>query len=637
MEKGEIRINTENIFPIIKKAVYSDHEIFLRELVSNSVDAISKRRMASIAGDCENTDNPQVKITINREKLLLMISDNGIGMNDEEIKKYINQVAFSSAEEFLEKYQKDDDEFIGHFGLGFYSSFMVAGKVDIITRSALKGSKSFKWSCDGSPNFSLEETERDEIGTDIILHLLEEEKEFIEPERIKSLIKKYCDFMPIDVLFEGEIINKKNPPWRKQPNELKDDDYIELYKYLYPFQGDPLLWIHLNTDYPYNIQGILYFPKLTGRADWEKGEIKLYCNQVFVSDSIKEIVPKYLLPLRGVIDSTDIPLNVSRSALQTDRKVRSISSFISKKIANKLKDLLRNEPEFYAEIWDSISAFVKIGVIEDEKFAELTQNNIIFETKLGSDKSYKDIKKLVDEKTLIKYNERFFTTLTNYKDRNKSYDEKKIIYCSDEISQTNPLNLWLSNGREVLKADPLIDAQFLPWFENKNDQYQFQRVDSEINEEFNKKTPEIVDKDGNSNVDNLKDIISKALNDEKVTVQIQSITNKNSPPAMILLPEQMRRINDMGAYMEQRLPTLPEYHILLINKDHPLIEGLTKIPGNNIIVSEKDSNKSNLSEKIVNHVYEMAKLSIGGLDQKQIVNLQLNNAELITELLKSHK
>tara|TARA_Y100001970_G_scaffold257743_1_gene336900 strand:+ start:4848 stop:6761 length:1914 start_codon:yes stop_codon:yes gene_type:complete len=637
MEKGEIRINTENIFPIIKKAVYSDHEIFLRELVSNSVDAISKRRMASIAGDCENTDNPQVKITINREKLLLMISDNGIGMNDEEIKKYINQVAFSSAEEFLEKYQKDDDEFIGHFGLGFYSSFMVAGKVDIITRSALKGSKSFKWSCDGSPNFSLEETERDEIGTDIILHLLEEEKEFIEPERIKSLIKKYCDFMPIDVLFEGEIINKKNPPWRKQPNELKDDDYIELYKYLYPFQGDPLLWIHLNTDYPYNIQGILYFPKLTGRADWEKGEIKLYCNQVFVSDSIKEIVPKYLLPLRGVIDSTDIPLNVSRSALQTDRKVRSISSFISKKIANKLKDLLRNEPEFYAEIWDSISAFVKIGVIEDEKFAELTQNNIIFETKLGSDKSNKDIKKLVDEKTLIKYNERFFTTLTNYKDRNKSYDEKKIIYCSDEISQTNPLNLWLSNGREVLKADPLIDAQFLPWFENKNDQYQFQRVDSEINEEFNKKTPEIVDKDGNSNVDNLKDIISKALNDEKVTVQIQSITNKNSPPAMILLPEQMRRINDMGAYMEQRLPTLPEYHILLINKDHPLIEGLTKIPGNNIIVSEKDSNKSNLSEKIVNHVYEMAKLSIGGLDQKQIVNLQLNNAELITELLKSHK
>ncbi len=256
MEKGEIRINTENIFPIIKKAVYSDHEIFLRELVSNSIDAISKRRMASMAGDCDSTDNPQVNISINKESNCLTISDNGIGMTDNEIKKYINQVAFSSAEEFLEKYKKNDDEFIGHFGLGFYSSFMVAERVDIVTKSAVNNSKAFKWSCDGSPNYILEESERDEIGTDVILNLLDEEKEFAEPERIKTLIKKYCDFMPIDVLLEGEVINKKNPPWRKQSNELKDEDYIELYRYLYPFQGDPLLWVHLNTDYPYNIQGI---------------------------------------------------------------------------------------------------------------------------------------------------------------------------------------------------------------------------------------------------------------------------------------------------------------------------------------------------------------------------------------------
>ena len=239
MQKGKIRINTENIFPIIKKAVYSDHEIFLRELVSNSVDAISKRRMASFAGDCENCESPQVKITLNREKNTLTISDNGIGMNDEEIKKYINQVAFSSAEEFLEKYKKDNDEFIGHFGLGFYSSFMVSEKVEIITRSAIGESKSFKWTCDGSPSFTLEDSERDDIGTDVILYLLDEEKEFIEPARIKSLIKKYCDFMPIDVLLEGESINKKNPPWRKNPSELKDEDYIELYKYLYPYQGEP--------------------------------------------------------------------------------------------------------------------------------------------------------------------------------------------------------------------------------------------------------------------------------------------------------------------------------------------------------------------------------------------------------------
>ena len=632
MQKGKIRINTENIFPIIKKAVYSDHEIFLRELVSNSVDAISKRRMASFAGDCENCESPQVKITLDREKNTLTISDNGIGMNDEEIKKYINQVAFSSAEEFLEKYKKDNDEFIGHFGLGFYSSFMVSEKVEIITRSAIGESKAFKWTCDGSPSFTLEDSERDDIGTDVILYLLDEEKEFIEPARIKSLIKKYCDFMPIDVLLEGESINKKNPPWRKNPSELKDEDYIELYKYLYPYQGEPLLWIHLNTDFPYNIQGILYFPKLSGRADWEKGEIKLYCNQVFVSDSIKEIVPRYLLPLRGVIDSTDIPLNVSRSALQTDRKVRSISSFISKKIANKMKDLLRNEPEFYAEIWDSISAFVKIGVMEDEKFSELSQKNIIFETKLGLNF---DKEKEIENKFLIKFNDKFFTTLENYSNRNKKEDDNKIIYCTDEISQSNALNLWLSNEREVIKADPLIDAQFIPWLESQNEKYQFQRVDSEINDNLDKDTPEIVDKDGKSNSDNIKEIITKALNNEKVTVKVQSLKNNNAPPALILLPEQMRRINDMGAYMEQKMPGLPEFHVLLVNKDHPLINGLIKLTDKKLILDEKVSDESSTTERIVNHIYEIAKLTVGGLDQKQIVNLQLNNAELITELLNS--
>ena len=631
MEKGEIRINTENIFPIIKKAVYSDHEIFLRELVSNSVDAISKRRMASIAGDCENCLKPQVNISIDREKNILKISDNGIGMTDDEIKKYINQVAFSSAEEFLEKYTKGEDEFIGHFGLGFYSSFMVAEKVEIITKSSIKNNKSFKWSCDGSPNFTIEESNREEEGTDVLLYLLEEEKEFIEPERIKSLIKKYCDFMPIDVLLEGEIINKKNPPWRLKPQELKKEDYIELYKYLYPFQGDPLLWIHLNTDYPYNIQGILYFPKLSGRADWEKGEIKLFCNQVFVSDSIKEIVPKYLLPLRGVIDSTDIPLNVSRSALQTDRKVRSISSFISKKIASKLKDLLKNEPEFYADIWNSIAAFIKIGVIEDEKFADLVEPSVLFETKIN-DKS--KVKELLKNKTLIEKNDKFFTTLENYQNRNKNENKNKILYCSDVISQSNALNLWLSKENEVLIADPLIDSQFLPWLESKNSSYQFQRVDSDIDESDEKNEKEIVDKDGNSSSDKIKALFVEALSNEKITVKVQSINNKNAPPAMILLPEQMRRINDMGAYMEQKIPGLPEYHVLLVNKDHPIVSGLSKISNKKVITGKSDE-KNKLSEKVVNHIYDMAKLSVGGLEQKEIASLQLNNADVISCLINS--
>tara|TARA_Y100001978_G_scaffold201695_1_gene220661 strand:- start:4609 stop:5928 length:1320 start_codon:yes stop_codon:yes gene_type:complete len=439
--------------------------------------------------------------------------------------------------------------------------------------------------------------------------------------------------MPIDVLLENEIINKKNPPWRKQPSELKDEDYIELYKYLYPYQGDPLMWIHLNTDFPYNLQGILYFPKLTGRADWEKGEIKLFCNQVFVSDSIKEIVPKYLLPLRGVIDSTDIPLNVSRSALQTDRKVRSISSFISKKIANKMKDLLKSKPEFYAEIWDSISAFIKIGVIEDDKFAELVRDNIIFETKLSSNF---DTKKELETKSLIKHKDKYFTTLSNYQVRNKDIDKNKVIYFTDEISQSNALNLWLSNDREVIKADPIIDTQFLPWLESKNENLQFHRVDSEINEDLDKESTEIVDKDGKSSSENLKEIISKSLNDEKVTVKIQSINSKNAPPAMILLPEQMRRISDMGAYMEQKIPGLPEYHVLLVNKEHPLIKGLENLSNKKIILNNNVSEEDSLANKIANQVYNMAKLSVGGLDQKQIANLQMDNASLITELLNSN-
>ena len=323
---------------------------------------------------------------------------------------------------------------------------------------------------------------------------------------------------------------------------------------------------------------------------------------------------------------------MSRSALQTDRKVRSISSFISKKIANKLKDLLKNTPEFYTEIWDSISAFIKIGAIEDEKFAELVENSIIFETIINSEK---DVKKYLDDKSLIKSKEKFYTTLSNYKERNNIVDSKKIIYCSDVIGQSSALNICLSDNKEVIKSDPLIDAQFLPWIESKNENYQFQRVDSEINELEDKESKEIVDKDGKSNTDNLKDIIAKALNNEKVTVKVQSLKSKDAPPAMILLPEQMRRINDMGAYMEQKMPGLPEFHVLLINKEHPLIAGLIKITGNKIILDKKDPVENPLASKIANHVYDMAKLSVGGLDQEQIIKLQNNNADLISDLLKT--
>ncbi len=626
IEEGQIQIHTENIFPIIKKAVYSDHEIFLRELISNSVDAIQKRKMASLAGDCENVDEPKVELSINKEAKTITISDNGIGMTKEEVKKYINQVAFSSAEEFLEKYKQTDEAIIGHFGLGFYSSFMVSKNVELITQSAQKHKETTKWSCDGSPNFTLENTIREKPGTDVILYLMEEELEYLEPSRIKTLIKKYCDFMPVQVLLEGEVINKMNPPWRESPNTLKDEEYIELYKYLYPFQGDPLFWIHLNTDYPYDLQGILYFPKITGRADWENGEIKLYCNQVFVSDSIKEVVPRYLLPLRGIIDSTDIPLNVSRSALQTDRKVRSIGNFVSKKISSKLKDIKKESEEFYAEIWESIGPFIKIGAMEDEKFAEQIKDIVIFPTKLGIGDN--------NSENLINLNNKKFTTIESYLNRIDSKKEKKVVYCTDEISQANALKLWNCQGVEVLITDTLIDSQFISWLESKDSNLKFQRVDSELDEDLKDDSPEITDKDGEKQSDGLKELIKEALNNEKITIQIQALKGENSIPAMILLPEQMRRINDVGALMEQRLPGLPEYHVLLINKNHPLVSGLIKLKSSSIITGQEGvSSNENLSKDIARHLYDIAKLSIGGLEPKSIADFQNRNSELMGKLI----
>jgi len=485
LEQGQIQIHTENIFPIIKKAVYSGHEVFLRELVSNGVDAISKRRMASMGGDCSEGPEPTISIRIDREANTLTISDNGIGMNADEVKRYINQVAFSSAEDFLEKYKQESDAIIGHFGLGFYSSFMVAKQVELVTLSARPDSQAVRWSCDGSPNFSLEAAERSEPGTDVILHLMEEELEYIEPSRIRNLITTYCDFMPVQVQLEGETINKREAPWRKSPRDLTDDDYIQLYRYLYPFQGDPLLWVHLNTDYPYNLQGILYFPKLTGRADWEKGEIRLYCNQVFVSDSIKEVVPRYLLPLRGVIDSPDIPLNVSRSALQTDRRVRSIGAFVAKKVGDRLKQLHQDEPKRYAEIWESLAPFIKIGAMEDDKFAEQVADLVLFATSATAQEGGEA--ELANPDPIPAEGDKAFTTLAGYRARLTSDHATRILYCTDEAGQAGPLALWKGQGAEVLLADTFIDTQFIPWLEMRHGELKFQRVVAELDDSLQDK------------------------------------------------------------------------------------------------------------------------------------------------------
>ena len=626
-EQGQIQIHTENIFPIIKKAVYSGHEVFLRELVSNGVDAISKRRMASMAGDCSEGPEGKISVRIDREAKTLTISDNGIGMTADEVKRYINQVAFSSAEDFLEKYKQESDAIIGHFGLGFYSSFMVAKQVELVTRSARGEAEAVRWSCDGSPNFSLEAAERSEPGTDVILHLMEEEEEYIEPARIRTLITTYCDFMPVEVELEGETVNKREAPWRKSPRELTDEDYIELYRYLYPFQGDPLLWVHLNTDYPYNLQGILYFPKSTGRADWEKGEIKLYCNQVFVSDSIKEVVPRYLLPLRGVIDSPDIPLNVSRSALQTDRRVRSIGNFVAKKVGDRLKQLHRDEPKRYAEIWESLAPFIKIGAMEDEKFADQVAELVLFGTTAAAAEG-----DAADP--IAAEGGKAFTTLGGYRSRLSSDNDKRILYCTDEAGQAGALALWKSQGAEVLLADTFIDSQFIPWLEYRHEELKFQRVDSELDDSLQDKESELSDAEGKDNSEKLRDLFKAALSNDKVTIQVQALKGENAPAALILLPEQMRRMNDMGALMEQRLPGLPEHHVLLVNRKHRLVEGLIKLSAGSVLTGTGSSPSQELADSLGRHLYEMARLAVGGLEPNELAGFQQRSCDLMGQLME---
>ncbi|MFN6339504.1 MAG: molecular chaperone HtpG [Cyanobacteriota bacterium] len=638
LEEGQIQIHTENIFPIIKKAVYSGHEVFLRELVSNGVDAINKRRMAALAGDCGEGEAGQINIRIDRDAKTITISDNGIGMTAEEVKRYINQVAFSSAEEFLSKYKSDADAIIGHFGLGFYSSFMVASQVDIVSLSARPGAEAVRWSCDGSPKFSLAGAERSEPGTDVILHLLEEELEYLEPSRLRTLITTYCDYLPVEVRLEGEKANKMEAPWRRSARDLTDQDYIDFYHYLYPFQGDPLLWVHLNTDYPYSLQGILFFPKITGRADWEKGEIRLYCNQVFVSDSIKEVVPRFLLPLRGVLDSPDIPLNVSRSALQTDRRVRSIGGFVARKVGDRLKELHHDNPVRYAEIWESVAPFIKIGAMEDEKFADQVEASILFGTTASAPAPQEagDQEPAATNTDPIATPEGTFTTLAGYRSRLPESANTRILYCTDEAGQAGPLALWTSQGAEVLLADTLIDAQFIPWLEARHNELRFQRVDAELDSSLHETSPDLTDAEGKDAGEKLREIFRAALANDKVTLQVRALRGEEAPAALILLPEQMRRMNDLGALMEQRLPGLPEHHVLLINQRHPLVEGLLNLSSGAILTSSSGdpSPTQQLAADLSRHIYEMARLAVGGLEPNQLAGFQQRSGDLMGRLMR---
>lgn len=650
LEQGNITIHTENIFPIIKKALYSEHEIFLRELVSNAVDAIKKLSMVSRSGEyAGDISSPEIEIKLDKDQKTLSVSDTGIGMTADEVKKYINQVAFSSAEEFITKYKDSaaEDPIIGHFGLGFYSAFMVASTVEIDTLSYQESSEAVHWTCDGTTQFELSASERTRVGTTITLHLMDGEEEYLEPARIRQLIKTYCDFMPVPIKIDGEVVNKHEAPWKKSPSSLTDEDYLEFYRYLYPFQEDPLLWIHLNTDYPFVVNGILYFPKLKPDIDITKSSIKLYCNQVFVTDNCEEVVPRFLLPLRGVIDSTDIPLNVSRSFLQGDRTVRRIADYIAKKVGDSLKALYRDDPAKYIASWQDLGNFVKFGSLNDDKFKEQVKDILIFRTtaKLGDESAKVEVQtdegdawaEVADSaKPATDANGNFYTTLKEYLERNQSKHENRVFYATDEVSQATYIELFKSQGLEVLFMDSFIDTHFIPALEREFSEVKFARVDADLDDTLldKDKQSEIVDPATNKTRDDeIKEMFEKALNKPRINIKPQALKGDNAPPAMVLLPEDARRMQETMAMIQQQTMQFPDDHVLMVNTAHPMIQNLLGLSQGTIISSDGGSSPAgDLATMICNQIYDTALMAQKGFDAEGMKAFVERSNTLLTKL-----
>jgi molecular chaperone HtpG len=655
LEQGNISIHTENIFPIIKKWLYSDHEIFLRELISNAVDAIQKLSMVARSGGYSGNLEPEIQIAIDKEKKTLSISDTGIGMTADEVKKYINQVAFSSAEEFVEKYKSStDQQIIGHFGLGFYSSFMVASQVEIDTLSYQEGAQAVHWSCDGSTQFELSDSPRTELGTTITLTLQDEELEYLEASRVRQLVKTYCDFMPVPIKLDGEQINKQKAPWKESPNSLTKEDYLEFYRYLYPFQEDPLLWVHLNTDYPFVVNGILYFPKLKPDVDVTKGQIKLFCNQVFVSDNCEEIIPRFLLPLRGVIDSSDIPLNVSRSFLQNDRTVRRIADYIAKKVGDRLKELYRDDRQEYVRGWQDLGTFVKFGSLNDDKFKKQVEDILIYRTtwqgtptqastdapEVQVQSAEGDAWQDVSPNPETQEPAAPYTTLKEYLERNQSRHENRVFYCTDEVTQATYVELHKSQGLEVLFMDSFIDSHFVSFLEREHPEVKFSRVDADLDETLidSDKSGEIVDPATNkTRGEQIKELFQQALNKPKLTIRTESLKSDNeaAPPAMVLLPEEIRRMQELSALMQQQTAQFPEEHVLLVNTAHPLIQNLTKLSQGSILQTSGQSPSAELATLICQHVYDLALMAQKGFDADGMKAFVERSNQVLTRLTQN--
>ena len=606
MQKGNIRVQTENIFPIIKKFLYSEHDIFLRELVSNAVDATQKLKTLSSLGEAKGEMGEiGIEIKIDAEKKTLTISDKGIGMTTEEVDKYLNQVAFSGAEEFLDKYKgQNENNIIGHFGLGFYSSFMVSDKVEVITKSFKEGANGVKWECDGSPEFTLEEFEKKNRGTDIVLHLNEESQEFLEPERIKTILDKFCRFLPVPILFEDKQINNPTPAWTKKPSELTAEDYQSFYKELYPYNEAPLFWIHLNVDYPFNLTGILYFPKIKQTYEIQKDKIQLYCNQVFVTDEVKDIVPEFLMLLQGVIDSPDIPLNVSRSYLQGDPNVKKINSHITKKVADKLEEIFKNDRQSFVEKWESLGLFVKYGMMTDDKFAEKANKFLVMEEAIADGKFY----------TLEEYK---ITTETLQKNKD---GKQVILYTTNPVQQDAFIQAATAKGYKVVKMETLVDAAFINTMEMKWENVQFTRVDADIADNLIDKSDHAESVLSKDESEKLKTLFEQQQSALHVTVEVKGLS-ADAPPVVATRPELMRRMKDMGAVgggMAAFYANMPDEVTLTVNGNHPVY---------NNILKEADSA---MQEKQIRNLADLALLSQDLLKGNDLTSFINRSVELMS-------
>ncbi|MGB3947521.1 MAG: molecular chaperone HtpG [Bacteroidia bacterium] len=623
MQTGKINVQTENIFPIIKKFLYSDHEIFLRELVSNAVDATQKLKTLSALGEAKgDLGNLKVEVVLDKEAKTITIKDNGIGMTAEEIEKYITQIAFSGAEEFVQKYKDKTSEvnaIIGHFGLGFYSAFMVAKKVEIFSLSFKDGAKAVRWECDGSPEYKIEETTKAERGTNIVLHVADDSEEFLEQYRIQELLTKYCKFLPVEIKFgtkketvkEGEkdveveidnIVNNPSPAWTRKPADLKDEDYKNFYRELYPMNfEDPLFHIHLNVDYPFNLTGILYFPRIKKSFEAPKDKIQLYCNQVFVTDSVENIVPDFLTLLRGVIDSPDIPLNVSRSYLQSDSSVKKISSHITKKVADKLEELFKKDRADFETKWEDIKLFVQYGMLSEEKFNEKAQKFAL--VKSVENKLY----------TLDEYAAKVKPTQTN-KDKRVIY-----LYTTNTDEQHSYIEAAKERGYDVLVFDSPIDAHYINHLESKIGETSFVRVDADTIDKLIAKEDAQPSKLTEDDKKQLQPIVESLVPKEKFSVVFESLSEKDAP-MLITKPEFMRRMKDMSALGGGAMAfygSMPDIHNLVVNTNHPLISK---------ILNEKSEDKQ---KQLTKQAADLAMLSQGLLKGEELTKFIKRSVELI--------